>query len=132
LAGRRRENGRGLEDQSAKQPDFNQDLDALDATISTYLTNPPDADQRVLKALFAARSERLLRSLNAKIAILAVLPQDDKAWGDLAPSVVTGIKAMTDQWVTKLRELDDKAAAVELQDAVTKFATLLPGATPAQ
>jgi hypothetical protein len=39
---------------------------------------------------------------------------------------------MTDQWVTKLRELDDKAAAVELQDAVTKFATLLPGATPAQ
>jgi hypothetical protein len=109
-----------------------QDLDALDATISTYLTNHPDADQRVLKALFAARSERLLRSLNAKIAVLAVLPRDDKAWGDLAPSVVTGIKAMTDQWVTKLRELDDKAAAVELQEAVTKFASLLPGATPAQ
>jgi hypothetical protein len=118
----------------ARNPDIDSKaLETLDNKISNYLADNPNADQRVLKALFAARSERLLKSLTEKAAALAALPQDNKAWGDtLDPSIIEGIKKITDLWVAKLLEVGDKEGAAALQNAVTEFANALPGAKTGQ
>jgi hypothetical protein len=64
---------------------------------------------------------------------LAALPQDNKAWGDtLDPSIIEGIKKITDLWVAKLLEVGDKEGAAALQNAVTEFANALPGAKTGQ
>ncbi len=101
------------------------DLDTLDDTVTSYLGNNPNADQRVLKALFAVRSERFLRSLKANTAALKTLPTTNKAWGKLDPAVTARVKAVADSWATARRSVDDKPGAAAINLAMTDYALQL-------
>lgn len=100
-------------------------LDTLDQTVSNYLAQHPTADQRVLKALFAVRSERFVRSLKANTAALKSLPTADKAWGHLDPSVTAGVKAVADRWAAERTALDDKTGAAAITAAMTDYGNQL-------
>lgn len=100
-------------------------LDTLDQTASNYLAQHPNADQRVLKALFAIRSERFVRSLKANTAALKSLPTADKAWGHLDASVTARVKAVADRWAAERTALDDKTGATAIKTAMTEYGNQL-------
>jgi hypothetical protein len=100
-------------------------LDTLDDTVTTYLGANPNADQRVLKALFAVRSERFLRSLKANTAALKTLPTTNKAWGKLDPAVAAGVQKVAGQWATARNSLADKPGAAAINLAMTDYAQQL-------
>lgn len=99
-----------------------RDLQANDKDLSDYLTQNPKADQRVLKALFATRSELFVRTIKTKTQSLKDLAAKNKAWGDLAPALIDdNIRNITNQWIAKLKELGDKDGADELSTAVGEY-----------
>jgi hypothetical protein len=100
-------------------------LDTLDQTVSNYLAQHPNADQRVLKALFAIRSERFVRSLKANTAALRNLPTADKAWGRLDASVTARVKAVAVRWAAQRTALDDKTGATAINTAMTDYGNQL-------
>jgi hypothetical protein len=100
-------------------------LKAIDDILSSDLSQPDadDKDQSLTKAWFAARSARLIRSLDAKTAELkALAAAGNKAWGDVSPDVIArSVKAVTDPWSAKLAALKDKDGTNQLDAAVNAF-----------
>jgi hypothetical protein len=104
-------------------------LEALDSQISAYITKHQKVDDRILKALFAVRSARFVRSLKEHTEDLVNLQKlnGGKAWGTLDPAVTSGIQKSAAAWVKELRKAGDEEGAQEVETATQAFLNQLNG-----
>ena len=114
----------------ARDPATTDDvLQAIDEGLTEALSQPKfaDADQRFLKALFAARSERFRRSVLAKTTALTNLSAGGKkAWGDVSPAVIKAtVTDIADPWLAKFDALGDKTGKAALDTAVKTLVSQL-------